>query len=160
MKHGLNTDLRDAKNANANGKFLPRFLAGFGLIKFLSVFHPCFICGSVLFLAIFARAQTPLSNLVFTVGTSASNNWSYVLVNATTPSLLLGKRFAVYGKPGYPTNAGTFTLRGNIFQQTDTSAINVLLNQSIALGQDLNALNNSFAHVVGSNVVGLLHNVP
>jgi hypothetical protein len=105
-------------------------------------------------------AQTPLSNLVFTVGTSASNNWSYVLVNATTPSLLAGKRFAVYGKPGYPTNAGAFTLRGNIFQQTDTTAINTLLNQSVALGQDLNALNNSFARVVGTNIIGLLHNVP
>jgi hypothetical protein len=117
-------------------------------------------CFCALALANNSFAQAPLSNLVFTVGTSASNNWSYVLVNASSPSLIAGKRFAVYSKPGYPTNAGTFALRGNIFQQTDTTAINTLLNQSVALGQDLSALNNSFARVIGTNIVGLLHNVP
>jgi hypothetical protein len=114
----------------------------------------------MLLLASRGYSQSPLSNLVFTVGTTTSNNWSYVLVNASQPSLLIGKRFAVYGKAGYPTNAGTFTLRGNIFQQTDASAVNALLNQSVTLGQDLNLLNNAFAHPAGTNIVGLLHNAP
>src|ERR1017187_5325983 len=89
------------------------------------------------------RAQTPLSNLVFTVGTtiqSGPQNWSYLLIGSEEPALLAGKRFAIYSKPGYTTNAGTFTLRGTIFQQSDTTTINSLLNQSLVLRQDLTSL--------------------
>src|ERR1035441_359366 len=89
----------------------------------------------------------PLSNLVFTVGTTIQdaslNNWSYVLLGAPEPQLLAGKRFAVFSKNGFPTNSGTFTLRGTIFQQTDVNAINTLLNQSVVLGDDLTSLGNS-----------------
>ena len=70
--------------------------------------------------------QTPLSNLVFTVGTtiqdSGTHNWAYVLIGAPQPQLLAGKHFAIFSKPGFPTNAGTFTLRGTIFQQSDPTA--------------------------------------
>ena len=68
------------------------------------------------------------------------------------PALLAGKRFAIYSKPGYATNAGTLTLRGTIFQQTDAGAINSLLNQSVVLRQDLTSLSNAF------NIV--LHKIP
>ncbi len=103
-----------------------------------------------------AGAQSPVSNLVFTVGTTiqdaSAHNWSYVLIGAPEPQLLAGKHFAIFGKSGFPTNAGTFTLRGTIFQQSDPGAINALLNQSIALGENLTSL---------SNVLNiLLHNVP
>ncbi len=106
--------------------------------------------------AFLAAAQAPVSNLVITVGTTISdnqgNNWSYVLLGAPQPQLLAGKRFAIYGKPGYPTNAGSFTLRGTIFQQTDPNAANVLLNKSVALGENLFSL---------SNILDtLLHKVP
>src|ERR1035437_8289778 len=78
-------------------------------------------------------AQSPLSNLVFTVGTtiqdSATHNWAYLLIGTPQPQLLAGKHFAIFGKPGFPTNAGAFTLRGTIFQPTDASSINNLLNQ-------------------------------
>src|ERR1017187_3919879 len=98
----------------------------------------------------------PLSNLVFTVGTTIQdaslNNWSYVLLGAPEPQLLAGKHFDVFSKNGFPTNSGTFTLRGTIFQQTDISAINTLLNQSVALGDDLTSLGN-FLNI-------LLHKVP
>ena len=106
--------------------------------------------------ALSAVAQTPLSNLVFTVGTtiqdSGGHNWSYVLIGAPQPQLLAGKRFAIFGKPGFPTNAGSFTLRGTIFQQTDPNAINTLLAQSIALGENLTSLSNALNT--------LLHKVP
>ena len=106
--------------------------------------------------ALSAVAQTPLSNLVFTVGTtiqdSGGHNWSYVLIGAPQPQLLAGKRFSIFGKPGFPTNAGSFTLRGTIFQQTDPNAINALLTQSIALGENLTSLSNALNT--------LLHKVP
>jgi hypothetical protein len=103
-----------------------------------------------------ARAQTPISNLVVTVGTTIQDNngnsWSYVLLGAPQPQLLAGKQFAVYGKTGYPTNTGTFTLRGTIFQQINPNAANTLLNQSVALGENLTSL--------GTMLDTLLHNVP
>src|ERR1035438_5053879 len=60
----------------------------------------------------------PISNLVFTVGTTIQDpslqNWSYVLLGSTQPQLLAGKRFAIYGKTGFPTNGGPFTLRATV----------------------------------------------
>jgi hypothetical protein len=107
-------------------------------------------------LVAFSAYAQPLSNLVFTVGTTIQepslNNWSYVLLGAPEAQLLSGKRFAVYGKNGLPTDVGTFTMRATLFQQTDTGAINTLLNQSVALGDDLTSLDNAL------NV--LLHKVP
>lgn len=103
-----------------------------------------------------ASAQTPLNDLVFSVGTTirdaGSHDWSYVLLGSTQPELLTGKKFAVYGKVGFSTNTASFTLRGTIFQQTDPSAINSLLNQTIALGEDQTSLSNAL------NVA--LHKVP
>ena len=102
-------------------------------------------------LGVSASAQ-PLSNLVFTVGTTIQDpslqNWSYVLLGTPTPQLLAGKQFAVFSKAGLPAVPGTFTPRGTIFQQTDASAIDALLNQSIALGDDLSALNNALNVVI------------
>src|ERR1035437_632618 len=110
--------------------------------------------GWVLLLPLFAAAQ-PLNDLIFTAGTTISNppnqNWTYVLIGAPQPQLLAGKHFAIYGKPGFPTNAGAFTLRGTIFQQTDASSINNLLNQSTGLNEDLSSLNDTLST--------LLHNV-
>ncbi|MBI3853460.1 MAG: hypothetical protein HY298_24700 [Verrucomicrobia bacterium] len=109
-------------------------------------------------------AQTPLSNLVYAVGTTARDNlnqdWSYVLLDSSAPQILAGKRFAVYGKPGYPADAGTFTLRGDLVQSPDVAAINAKLNQSVALGQNLASLNDALASAVGTNVFGLLRKVP
>lgn len=94
-----------------------------------------------------ALGQTPLSNLVFAVGTTIqapdTQNYSYLAIGSEATSLLAGKQFAVYGKNTYATNAGTFTLRGKIFQQTSPGAISTLLNQSLALREDLNSLSNA-----------------
>ncbi len=118
----------------------------------------CLVLGVWCFSSLSASAQTPLSNLVYSVGTTARDNlnqdWSYMLLNADEPQILAGKRFAVYGKPGYPINAGAFTLRGNLVQQTDVATINTKLNQSVALGQNLASLNDALA-VVLRNVPGI-----
>ena len=111
-----------------------------------------------------ARAQTPLSNLVLAVGTTwhdvSNNEWSYVLLDSPDGSVLTGRRFAVFGKVGNAGSANLFTQRGTLFRQTDAPAINNLLNQSVALGEDLNSLNDAFAKVINTNIVGLLRKVP
>ncbi len=93
------------------------------------------------------RAQTPVDDLIFTVGTTyrspANQDWSFVLVGAADAALVRGKRFAVYGKPGDASSASTYSLRGTIFRQTDPAAVNTLLTQSTALGQDLNGLSDA-----------------
>jgi hypothetical protein len=97
-----------------------------------------------LVLGVSSLAQAPINDLIFTVGTTirdgGNQDWSYVLVGAVDPALLRGKRFAVYGKAGDVGSAATFALRANLFQQTDTTAINTLLNQSVSLGQNLSTL--------------------
>jgi hypothetical protein len=116
----------------------------FGLRISFVIRHSSF---AILLLLAAATLAQPLSNLVFTVGTTiqdaSAQNWSYVLLGTPEPQLLSGKRFAVFGKTGFPTNSGTFTLRGTIFQQTDVNSINTLLSQSVALGDDLTSLGNS-----------------
>lgn len=102
-----------------------------------------------------AVAQTPLSNLVITVGTTihtGATDYSYVLIGAPEPQLLAGKHFAIFGKPGFPTNNASFTQRGVIFQQSDLPTINNLLTESLALEEDTNSLS------IALNT--LLHNVP
>ena len=66
--------------------------------------------------------------------------------------MLAGKRFAIFGTPGFPTNAAAFTLRGNVFQQTDATAVNNLLNQSVVLNEDPNSLDAALST--------LLHKIP
>ena len=101
-----------------------------------------------------ASAQ-PLNDLVFTAGTTIQDaggqNWSYVLIGAPQPSLLAGKRFAIFSKPGLPTNAVPFALRGTMFQQTDPAAINNLLNQAAGLNENPASLSDALNR--------LLHNV-
>jgi hypothetical protein len=113
-------------------------------------------CHIILLLALGTSSAQPLSNLVFTVGTTIQDaghqNWSYVVLGSPQFQLLGGKRFAVYGKTGLPADPGSFTLRGTIFPQTDTTAINSLLNKSVGLGEDLTSL--------GGALDVLLRNVP
>ena len=104
-----------------------------------------------------AHAQAPLSNLVFAVGTTwqdiSNNQWSYVLLDSPDGVVLAGRRFAVFGKDGNAGSANPFTQRGTMFRQSDATAINNLLSQSVALGDDLlslsNALNFMFRSVPG-----------
>jgi hypothetical protein len=65
-----------------------------------------------------------------------------------------GKKFNFYAKSGYATNGGTYSLQGKAFQQTDTTAINTLLNQSLALGEDLTSLSNVL-NMVLSGIPGI-----
>ena len=103
-------------------------------------------------------AQTALSGLVYAVGTTArdslNQDWCYVLLDASESQVLAGKRFAVYGKTGYPTNAGAFALRGAIGPVTDLAALELRLSQSVALGQNLASLNDALL-IALRNVPGI-----
>jgi hypothetical protein len=125
---------------------------------------PAYLLSLLLLAADPSPAQTPLSNAVFTVGTTvrdASNlEWSYVLLNSPDAAAVAGRRFAVFGKPGNASSANLFTRRGTLAPQTELAPINTLLNQSVALGESLDSLNDAFARLLGTNVVGLLSHVP
>ena len=138
-----------AKNIrNPNGEirnlFGARIHSGFGLRASFGFRISAF--GFFLLLPLLAIAQ-PLNDLVFTVGTTiqdgGGHNLSYVLIGAPQPALLAGKRFAIFSKPGLPTNAAPFSLRGTIFQLTDPTAVNNLLNQSVALNENLGSLSDA-----------------
>ncbi len=111
-----------------------------------------------------AYSQTPLSNLVFAVGTTIRDGsnleWSYVLLDSADGTVLAGRRFAVFGKPGNAGSPNPFTRRGTMAPATDLGTINTLLTQSVSLGDDLTSLNDAFAKVFNTNVVGLLSKVP
>ena len=66
-----------------------------------------------------AWAQTGLGDIVYTVATTTrdftNRPWAYILWQATTPSLLSGRTFAIYAKPGDPTNPAPY-VRKSIVQ--------------------------------------------
>lgn len=108
------------------------------------------LCLSVLMLLSFNRsvlAQAPLGDLIFTVGTTtrdtSANDWAYITIGAPSSGLLAGKRLAVFGKIGDAASGNNFSQRGTMMRQNDAGAINTLLNQSAALGQNLALLNDS-----------------
>ena len=111
---------------------------------------------SMLLFSVAAHAQTPLSNIVFTVGTTirdtSNHDWSFVLMGSPQPGLLAGKKFAIYAKPGTTSTAAPFTLRGNAFQQTDPTAINNLVQTSVSLGQNLSTLQSGLVGMLGNRV--------
>ncbi|HPU54976.1 MAG TPA: hypothetical protein PLH97_01680 [Verrucomicrobiota bacterium] len=117
------------------------------------VFLGVLLLGSAIFSA---SGQGALSNFVFAAGTTArdasNNDWSYVVLGSPSPALFDGKTFAVFGKTGAPTDPGTFTARGTLFRAADAGTVTARLNQSIALGQDLQTLNNALN--------GLLRSIP
>ncbi len=104
-------------------------------------------CFCSLLLANTTFAQASLSNLVFAVGTtwedSGNNQWSYLLLDSSDGLVLSGRRFAVFGKTGAAGSVNPFTQRGTLERQTDLPAIDVILNQSVVLGDDLSSLGHS-----------------
>lgn len=91
-------------------------------------------------------AQVPVTNAIFTVGTSARGlgaDWSYVFLNVPPGGAGAGRSWAIFAKAGRPADPGTFSRRGTIERQTSVGAIGALLQQSRALGQDLVSLSNT-----------------
>lgn len=87
-----------------------------------------------------AWAQSGLSDIVYSVGTTtrdpAGRDWAFLVWQATTPTLLSGRSFAVYSKLGDPTNNVPFVRRSVIALQTDARSIEPLLRRSENVGEN------------------------
>jgi hypothetical protein len=107
-------------------------------------------CCVLIFVFLIGRncfAQAPLSDLIFTVGTTArdggNNDWSYLIIGTPSSELLAGKQFAVFGKNGDSASPNPFSQRGTMARLNDAGNINLKLSQASALGQNLALLNDS-----------------
>lgn len=102
-------------------------------------------------------AQAPLTNVIFTVGTSAraaAVDWSYLMLNVPAGSSLVERSWEVFGKEGRPGEPGSFTRRGVIQVQTTLAGVSARLQVSPALGQDITSLSNTL-NVVLRGVPGV-----
>jgi len=110
-----------------------------------------------------ARAQAPLSNLVFTVGRRRATWRATIvlrLVNASSPSLIAENVFwqftaspAIQRTPAHSRCAEQFSAEQPGGHQHAAQSI------PVALVQDLKA-EQCFARVVGRMLIGLLHKIP
>jgi hypothetical protein len=91
-----------------------------------------------------ARAQSGVGDVVYTVGTvtrdAGGQDWAYLLWQASEPGLISNRVFAVYAKPGDPTNAAPYARRSLVSLQTDARVIEPLLRRAANLGDDLGKL--------------------
>jgi hypothetical protein len=88
-----------------------------------------------------ARAQGGVGDIVYTVGTvsrdSFGRDWAYILWQATTPSLISNRVFAVYAKAGDATNNTPYLRQSVVTLQTDARVIEPLLRRAENLGDNM-----------------------
>jgi len=91
-----------------------------------------------------APAQSGIGDVVYTVGTVARDtngqDWAYIVWQGTQTSLISNRVFAVYSKPGDPTNSAPYTRLSIVALQTDPRVIEPLLRRAENLGDDLEKL--------------------
>jgi hypothetical protein len=141
--------------AGCSRAFLP-LPAGAGNRSPLLVF-----CAALIFFAASAFAQ-PLGDTLYTVGTTTTNSLTsqrtaVVLWQPIPSTLVAGKKFAVYAKPGDANSASPFVRRSVTGLTTDPLVLAPLLNRAAGLGDNLATfdehLANLFAALVPSNNV-------
>lgn len=100
-----------------------------------------------------ARGQEGLGDVVTTVGTtiqdSARQDWAYLVWQASSTSLLTGRVFAVYAKPGEVGGSGSYVRQAMVQLQTDPRVIEPLLRRSEHVGQDLVRLQSDLEGLFG-----------
>jgi hypothetical protein len=100
------------------------------------------------------RSQNGIGDVVYTVGTVAHDShgqdWAYLLWQATQPNLLSNRVFAVYAKPGDPTNTAPYARVSIVTVQSDARVIEPLLRRAENLGDDLNKLQQDLQQLFGS----------
>lgn len=115
-------------------------------------------CAALLSLALalpqHAPAQSGIGDIVYTVGTvardAANQDWAYILWQGTQPGLISNRVFAVYSKPGTPTNSALYTRRSIVSLETDALVIEPLLRRAGSLGDDLNKLEQDLNQLFGA----------
>ena len=106
------------------------------------------------------RAQG-IGDIVYTVGTverdGFGRDWAYLLWQATEPSLISNRVFAVYAKPGDASNAAPYVRKSVVMMQTDARVIEPLLRRAENLGDDQNKLQEDlqqlFSNLMPSNTI-------
>jgi len=101
-----------------------------------------------------AGAQSGIGDVVYTVGTAADDtngqHWAYLVWQGTQTSLISNRVFAVYSKPGDPTNTAPYTRLSIVTLQTDARVIEPLLRRAQNLGDDLEKLQQDLIQLFGS----------
>ena len=86
-------------------------------------------------------SQNPVGDSLYTVGTTAvdfqGRTWAYVLWQASSDGLVIGKKFSVNSKPGLPADPLDYERQGIAVVQTDPQSIGILLQRGELLGDDL-----------------------
>lgn len=108
-----------------------------------------------------ARAQGGIGDIVYTVGTVTRDgfgrDWAYILWQATDPSLISNRVFAVYAKVGDATNNAPYERKSIVMLQTDARVIEPLLRRAENLGNDQNKLQEDlqqlFSNLMPSNTI-------
>lgn len=81
--------------------------------------------------------------MLFFTGTTITHqgtNWAYLIWQATDETVMNDRVMAIFQKTGAPTSVADFSLAGMATLQNDPSAIQILLDRSVNLGEDLFAL--------------------
>ena len=131
------------------------------LFHFLRRCTPLVCAAAFVLAAPASRAQSGFGDIIYTVATTTTDTngrpWAYILWQATTPGLLSGRTFAVYSKPGDPTNNAPYVRLSVVQLQTDAHSIEPLLRRSENIGekswqlqQDMMQL---FANLMPSNSI-------
>src|SRR5688572_26509363 len=101
-------------------------------------------------------AKDIIEDLVYSAGTTwqdtQNRHWAYLLWQGSQPDLVKGKTFAIYVKSGDANSAALYQRKAVVRLQTDANVIDVLLNRSVNLGENLGVLeerlNNLFQKLI------------
>ena len=112
------------------------------------------LTATLLLATLSSPAQAPLQNAMFTAATSAEDSqgddWAFLLFQLTADlETLLGRRLAVYQKPGGIDDPGAFTHTGNVALTDNPAVIKVLLTRAEAIGQPAGNLNAAIDELFG-----------
>ena len=101
-----------------------------------------------------ALAQGGVGDIVYTVGTTTTDShgraWAYILWQATDPALTSNRVYAVYSKPGNPTNPAPYMRLSVVKVQTDARIIEPHLQRAANLGDNLPKLQEDLSQLFGS----------
>src|SRR5262245_25170735 len=104
----LLASLRQQLRAATCGPLRPRSESRSGTSALLWRIGLVILVALTLFAPPRARAQGGIGDIVYTVGTVTDDahgrHWAYLLWQGTQPGLISNRVFAVYAKPGDPTN--------------------------------------------------------
>ena len=108
-----------------------------------------------------ARAQSGVGDVVYTVETvtrdAYGQDWAYLLWQTSESDLISNRVFAVYSKPGDPTNTAPYARLSIVTLQTDARVIEPLLRRAANLGDDMSKLDQDlqqlFANFIPANSI-------